>query len=264
MYLPAGYDESDSEEDFFYGDETRNGIPKVVAQQIEKSPMKIKKEKLMEHLKNNQLSLLREELDNEPLGFDIDEAVDDRWNLLYHSCFLALPEIVQFLIEERGACINMRENDDTPLMVACFSSANPGEVFKVVKALVRSSTIISSSNCNGVTPLMHASRLGNLEVVKYLLSLNDAYDAIDNEGNNALFHAIEGKHLEVAKVLIEVGTDLAVVNKRGQTAKDFARSEYHFDYFDLFPPEPYQYQTPADFISYNRFEDLIPGLSEEV
>lgn len=264
MFVPAGYELSESEDEYGFGhDESTNNSTKV-DHHVDKSPMELKRERLLEHVKSNQLLSLNEELDSEPKGFDIDEPVDGHWNLLYHACHLALADIVQFLIEERGACVNMREKDETPLMVACYSSADLGEVFKVVKALIKKSTIISSSNLNGFTPLMYASRQGNIEVVKYLLSLNDAYDALDNERCNALFHAIECNHLDVAKLLIAAGTDLSVTNKNGLTAKEFARNEYHFDFFDLFPPEPYRYETPSDFLSYNRFEDLIPDLSRDV
>lgn len=262
MYVPAGYESTDSEDDYYMFDNAKQkSESNIVSQPVELSLMELKKQKLLQHLKDNKVDSLREVLDGEPKGFDIDETVDGHWNLLYHACFLALPDIVEFLIDERGACINMTENYETPLMVACYSKAEKSDVFKVVKALVKPTTIIGSANLYGTTPLMFASRQGNLEVVNFLISHKDAYDAIDNEGNNALFHAIEGKHLEVAKRLVKTGIDLTVVNKFGLTAKDFVENEYLFKFRELFPSEPQRYEPPPRYLSYSCFEDLIPYLS---
>lgn len=260
--VPGGYETENSDDDLFadgFYTEKKKFAPKI----IEKSPIELKKEKLFDFLKKNEVDEIRDELDKGAVkGFDIDEPIDGSWNLLYHACYLALPDIVQFLIDERGACINTTTNDETPLMVACYSEGETENVLKVVKALIKESTIVSSSNLFGVTPLMFASRHGHASVVSFLLSLNDAYDAIDNEGKNALFHAIDGKHVEIAKMLIAAGIDLSVAHKFGSTAKDYARDELQQDIFELFPAEIQRFQIPCNYLSYNRFEDLIPGIAE--
>lgn len=263
MYLPAGYESSDSED--YYYDGFTTSKPKIQPKKIEKSPMEQMKDRLLLNLRNNELHAIKEELDCGAVkGFDIDEYLDGRWSLLYHACFLGLPDIVQYLIEERGANTNVTENCETPLMVACYSDAKSDQVLKVVKLLIKESTIISSSNLTGVTALMFASSHGHVEVVKYLLSLNDSFDAIDNEGQNALFYAIDGKNLEIAKILIAAGIDLSVVNKFGYTANHYALDENQLEIAELFPPEEVKYETPSTFVSYNRFEDLIPGINGEM
>jgi ankyrin repeat protein len=147
-------------------------------------------------------------------------------------------------------------------MVACYSSEDSEKVLAVVKVLVEASASISSANLLGITPLMFAASHGHTSTVSYLLSLNDSFDAIDNEGKNALFHAIDGKHEEISKILIDAGIDLNVANKYGVTAKNYARNEHCDTILDLFPPEIERYQTPSSYLSYNKFENLIPGMSE--
>lgn len=266
-YLPGGY-ESDSDDDYLcYGDYESSSKPKFEPVAIVKSPLELKKEALLVHLKENQLDAIKDELDHGPCkGFDIDEKLDGRWNLLYHACDLGRSEILEYLIEERGVNVHMTEGDadDSPLMVACCSHADPTEVLKVVKVLVGQNVNVRASNNYGVTPLMLASSRGHVEVVKCLLSLNDSFDAIDNEGRNALFHAVEGKQVEVAKILMKTGIDLNVVNKYGDSAKDYASNDNNLEILELFPPEVYQYVPPPSFISYNRFEDLIPELTTDV
>lgn len=75
----------------------------------------------------------------------------------------------------------------------------------------------------------------------------------------ALFHAIDGNKVEIAKFLIEAGIDLAVVEKYGNTAKTFAESENRLEILELFPPEEYRYEIPTDYLSYSKFETIIPN-----
>lgn len=265
MFVPAGYEfEEDSDMDSMDGCGDEPTKANRSTDPVTLSPMELKKKNLLEHLKSNSLDSLRKELDAEPRGFDIDEAVDGHWSLLFNACFLGLPEVVKFLIEERGASSKISVFGETPLMIACYSSADPEAILDIVKSLIERSASISTSNINGITALMFASRQGHLGVVEYLLSLNDSFDAIDNEGNNALFHAIEGKHFEIAKLLIEAGIDITVRSKRGITAKELASNENLEEFLELFPSEPYQYEVPTEYVNYNRFEDLIPFLSQDM
>lgn len=260
--LPAGYEESSNSEDDFE-DGFYFSKPKVKSKIIEKTPKELMKERLTQHLNDNNLSALKEELDHGPVkGFDIDEPVNSRWSLLFQACSLARPDVVQYLIEERGVDTSPNEDGESPLMVACYSNGDSDDVLKIAKLLIKNATNISLSNTAGITALMFASSHGHIEVVKYLLSLNDAIDAIDNDSKNALFHAIEGKQKEIAKILIDAGIDVDVANNFGFTAKHFAYEENQLEIVELFPEEVYEYQTPTAFMSYNRFEDLIPGMSE--
>lgn len=267
-YIPGGAESDPEFDDYddgydFDPDFDYHSKPKILP--VKKEPMELMKERLLEQVQQNNLTAIKQELDDGPVkGFDIDEKIDHNWNILYYACFLGRPDIVKYLIEERRAHVTMTEDSKTPLMVACYSKADSEDVLKVVKALVKESVNISCADSSGITALMYACSEGHLEVVKYLLSLNDSYDAIDNDGRNALFHAIDGKQVEIAKLLIDVGIDVSVVNKFGYDAKLYAQNENQKEIFELFPAEVYRYETPGNFLSYNRFENLTLGEGSDV
>lgn len=267
-YLPAGAESGSEDDDSYYsfGDmaNSSNSKLKFVPQEIVKTPLELKKESLLKYLKNNQLADIKQELDHGACKeFDIDEKLDDRWNLLFYACDLGLAEILEYLIEERCVNINMTEGGDSAVMVACGSRADSSEVLKVVKILVKHNVNFRATNDYGITAFMNACTNGHVEVVKYLLSINDSFDAIDNLGRNALFHAIDGKNTEIAKILIETGIDLNVSNKFGETPKYYAMNDNNQEIIDLFPADVIKYEPPCRFMSYNRFEDLIPGVTSD-
>lgn len=256
--VPAGFEFSGSE------DEDDFGMTPKVAKKVEKTPLQLKKERLLQAISQNDLASLRNELNNGPKGLDIDERIDGRWNCLYHACFLALPEIVDYLLNERGAYANLEDGNETPLLVACFSEADSDQVLKVVHSLISKSANIRISNATGVTPIMQACFRGHLEVVKHLLAIGESFETVDNEGKNLLFYAIDGKQLEVARFLIDRGIDLNHVNMYKVSAKEHAVNENQLEILELFPQEVAVYQPPVDFLNYNRFENLIPASGGDV
>lgn len=264
--VPAGLELSDSEDEYYddYPANKSNGH----SSKTSKSPKQIFAEKLATCVLENDLTALQSALTSaEAKGFNIDEPLDGRWsgwNLLYEACHLARVDFVRYLVETRGADPRASETGETALMVACYSEASSEDVFEVVKILVTVPLIIAASNDSGVTALMFASKAGHIEVVRYLLlhSPANAINAVDNEGMNALFHAIGGKRTEVAELLIRSGIDLTACNMFGLTAKHFAIEDDQQDIIGLFPMEDEKYQTPGAYMSYNRFEDLIPGMSD--
>lgn len=256
--MPAGYEFSGSEdEDNYYTS------PKEV-KKVEKSPIQLKKERLLQSINSNDLAALRDEMNNGAKGLDIDETLDGRWNCLYHACFLALPEIVEYLVGERGAYANLEDGNETPLLIACDSEADSGQVFKVVQALINKSANFRISNALGVTPIMQACLRGHLEVIKYLLSMGESFETVDNEGKNLLFYAIDGKQVEVARFLIASGIDLSHVNTYRVSAKEYAVNEHQLEILELFPQDVPVYQPPVNFLSYNRFDELVPLPGSEV
>lgn len=257
-YVPAGFEfsEDEDEDDFC-------ATPKVV-KKVEKTPLELKKERLLKAITQNDLASLRDEMNKGPKGFDIDEKIDGRWNCLFHACFLALPEIVEYLVEERGAYANLEDGTDTPLLIACSSEANSEQVLKVVHSLINKSANFRISNATGVTPIMQACLRGHLEVVKYLLAVGESFETVDNEGKNLLFYAIDGKQLEVARFLISKGIDLNHVNTYRVSAKEHAVNEHQLEILELFPQEDPVYQPPVNFMTYNRFEDLVPTPDSDV
>lgn len=263
-YLPAGFSDSDEDSSDEYGF-SYDKVKTFQRKDNAKTGIELKKEKLLEYLNRNDLAAMKNELDHgEVKGFDIDAPLDGQLNLLYLSCSLGCSEIVQYLVQERGAYVNSSIESKSPLMFACDSAADSDEILKIVKTLIKENANYRSSDLFGVTPLMFASARGHTEVVKYLLSINDAIDAVDNEKKNCLFHAIDGNKFEIAKILIEAGVNINVVNNFGNSAKDYARNELQEDIVALFPEDVYVYQPPCNFMSYNRFDDIIPCSKSDV
>lgn len=257
-FVPAGFEfEGSEDEDDFYA------VQKIV-KKVEKTPLQLKKERLLNAITENDLVLLRDTMNSGPKGFDIDDNIDGRWNCLYHACFRALPEIVEYLLKERGAHANLENSNDTPLIIACSSEANSEQVLKVVRSLVNNSANFRISNAFGITPIMQACLRGHLEVVKYLLASGESFETVDNEGKNMLFYAIDGKQLEVARFLISKGIDLNHVNTYKVSAREHAVNEHQLEILELFPEEESVYQPPVNYTNYNRFEDLVPTSDSDV
>ncbi len=113
---------------------------------------------------------------------------DDSLTLLSYSLFYKSNDIVKYLLE-RDADINM----------------------------------ISG----GLTPVMWASRIGNAEGLKMLISKNARINETDTEGNSALIYAASMGCHNCVKVLIEEGADIYQVNSYGKDAEFYSRRAQH-------------------------------------
>ena len=77
---------------------------------------------------------------------------------------------------------------------------------------------------HGMTPLMRASKLGDVETVFELLQAGSALDATNADGNNALWLACMGESLDAMDVLIRAGIALNHQNDNGATCLMVAAS----------------------------------------
>jgi ankyrin repeat protein len=258
--MPAGYEDSDDEniDGYFIEHSYKNSAPP------KKSEIEIFKENLMSHLRNNSVGELRNELDKGVTGgFDIDSGISGGWSLLFHACYTSVPDVVQFLVEERNVDVcALNDEGESCLMISC----TPGEgvttsTFDIVKMLTeKDPRLVSKRNSKGETALMIAAKNGHLAVVEYLISLGDSLDNVSNFGRNALFYAIEGKQVHVAEKLFEHRIDYTVEDCYGDSAKSFAEINQVIEILELFPPEEYVYETPSAYMSYGNFEALIPNV----
>lgn len=105
------------------------------------------------------------------------------------------------------------EAGDTPLIVA----SRQGDL-KTVQTLLASGVDVNASNEKGTTALMAASKEGHADVIKALathkkLDLN----AMDWNSDTALMLAVQNNRLEAVKALLQAGAD-PNVTKAGMTA----------------------------------------------
>lgn len=77
---------------------------------------------------------------------------------------------------------------------------------------------------NGATPLMHAARLGNADVLKALLAHGADPALLNADGNGALWFACFSNSEACAAALIEAGAPLDTQNINGATALIYCAS----------------------------------------
>lgn len=77
---------------------------------------------------------------------------------------------------------------------------------------------------NQTTPLMCASRLGELPKVKELVQLGVDVNALNSDGNNALWLACFNDNIEIIDYLVQNGIDIDHQNDNGATCLMYAAS----------------------------------------
>jgi ankyrin repeat protein len=83
---------------------------------------------------------------------------------------------------------------------------------------------LNSTRANKMTPLMHAARLGDLEIARELLTLGVDVNRRNIDGNNALWLACFGGNVELIDALIVAGIDINNINDTGATTLMYAAS----------------------------------------
>ena len=77
---------------------------------------------------------------------------------------------------------------------------------------------------SGITPLMRASKLGEVAAVFQLLQAGADLNAINTDGNNALWMACVGESIATMDILIRAGIDMDHQNDNGATCMMYAAS----------------------------------------
>jgi hypothetical protein len=88
---------------------------------------------------------------------------------------------------------------------------------------------LGAAQAGMVTPLMSASNLGRLEIVRFLLSAGVDLHAKDQDGRTALMYAADENRAAVARLLIERGADVNGQDGALQTALHLASWQNHVD-----------------------------------
>lgn len=83
---------------------------------------------------------------------------------------------------------------------------------------------LEQTGANGMTPLMAASRQGQIDALRQFIAAGAKPNARNDDGNNALWLACAGGHMEAIDMLIEAGVDIDNQNDNGATALMYAAS----------------------------------------
>uniref|UniRef100_A0A8D8H463 Ankyrin-2 n=1 Tax=Culex pipiens TaxID=7175 RepID=A0A8D8H463_CULPI len=124
---------------------------------------------------------------------------------LMFACYYGNIKVVKALLEN-GACANSsaKESGETAL----FFAVKNGH-YEIADLLLASGALVNFISKNGITPLMEASRLGYMNLVKLLL--NNAADCniyTEKHKVTALQIAIKEGRVDIARLLIEYGAQV--------------------------------------------------------
>ena len=104
--------------------------------------------------------------------------------------------------------------------------SNDNEAKQVSERLINVASLDPTRKDNsGQTPLFYAAAAGNLETVKFLISLGCLANEADNLNQTPLFYASRDGRLDVATFLIENGADVRHMDRNAQTPLFYAARE---------------------------------------
>lgn len=177
---------------------------------------------------------------------------------LYIACETNCPEIIQLLLDN-GADPNWRfQLKLTPTLIAYrldpswleifikFGAGTPREnrwvLTEVLSCAITKNDITSAKYLIDLfpdllgrehdiwsKPHIQASKLGNLEILKYLTQDKSLLDNLDSSGTCALHAATEEGHLECIEYLLSAGADVNLCNKFDQNSLHLAVLENKYD-----------------------------------
>jgi len=150
---------------------------------------------------------------------DLNATTSGEFTLLIMAILSDNVAIVDFLLNQ-GVNFNGPDRAGlTPLMHAVRVG-----YFAIIERLLKEDEVNADrGDDSNTTPLMIAVQNGRLDIVEALIKANSNVNAANNDGNTALMYAAQRDNLAIAKALVKEGADVDIENKRGETAEDFAK-----------------------------------------
>jgi ankyrin repeat protein len=155
----------------------------------------------------------------------------DKNELLIYACRVGNFLAVKYLVEEKGAQINIASEfgninfGGTPLTTACGS----GNI-ELTKYLIAQGAEINLTNQGGERPLTVACRSGNDKLVEYLVEeLGDDINALGEDGCTALMEACRSGKIKTVEYLVEKGANIDAVDQQNFTPIKLAYYNNHFE-----------------------------------
>ncbi|MDF2931398.1 MAG: ankyrin repeat protein [Chryseobacterium sp.] len=125
----------------------------------------------------------------------INETNEQKYSPLILACYRGNMEVADFLIDNVND-INYNSPMGTALMAVIFK----GDL-KLAQKLLDNKSDINKADSHGATPLIFATKLGNVDMVKLLIKYKAEKNIIDNEGKTAFEYAVFSKNQELINQL---------------------------------------------------------------
>ena len=129
-------------------------------------------------------------------------------------------EALKLLIDHK-ANINLRLQGDENAVFKALSGNNP----KCAKLLLLNGAEVGTPTKSGLTELMVAADIGDLESTKLLLNKFNNINETNHYGETALIRATIKGHQDVVAYLLELGADKTKKDKLNKTAFDWAEEK---------------------------------------
>ena len=144
-------------------------------------------------------------------GADVNAIDEKGWTpLIRAAAYSSNPEVLQVLINNDADVNAVDQNWYTPLMSAAQFNENP----EILRILIKNGAIINTVNKSGETSLMWAAGYNqNIEVLRVLIENGTDVNASSEYGDTPLMMAAKNsKNPEILRVLIENGADINAVD----------------------------------------------------
>ncbi|KAK4170041.1 ankyrin repeat-containing domain protein [Cladorrhinum sp. PSN259] len=146
---------------------------------------------------------------------------------LHRAAAMNQKAVLNILLDSYGVNPSLLNNQGETLLQVAARFGAAGVIGSLVSDRVNLD--VNSRYEDSATPLILASQLGYLGVIKALLANGADQNATDDHGNTALLFAAQSGHTKVVDLLLEKGADPDLSDALGKTAIMLAIASEHFD-----------------------------------
>lgn len=139
--------------------------------------------------------------------------------VLVQLAYYHIPQLAPFVIKYIKKTSNINEKIDGKTILWLVSQDS-----EICKLLIANGACINAQNDDdGETILMKVAKLGNVDLLNFLIKLGADLDIQDKDGSTALILATKAYQVDIVKMLIQRGVITQLMDKSGKTALDYAR-----------------------------------------